>query len=93
VQIGVMSDVHGNRHALEAVLADAAEHGVLGVHASPGEDDGDGITPLRTDDELRRDLAGSEADIVFAGHTHQPTDRPVAGVRAVNRPGAPEPTT
>jgi predicted phosphodiesterase len=56
----------------------------LGVHASPGRDDGEGITPHRDENELRRDLEGAQADIVFAGHTHQPTDRVVAGIRAVN---------
>jgi predicted phosphodiesterase len=57
---------------------------VLGVHASPGRDDGDGITPHRGDDELARDLEGADAHLVFAGHTHQPTDRVVGGIRAVN---------
>jgi predicted phosphodiesterase len=56
----------------------------LGVHASPGRDDGDGITPHRDEGELRRDLAPAAAQLVFAGHTHQPTDRVVGGVRAVN---------
>jgi predicted phosphodiesterase len=57
---------------------------VLGVHASPGRDDGEGITPHRDEEELRHDLEGSHADIVLAGHTHQPTDRVVADMRAVN---------
>lgn len=57
---------------------------VLGVHASPGRDDGDGITPHRDEESLRRDLEGAGADLVFAGHTHQPANRTVAGIRAVN---------
>jgi predicted phosphodiesterase len=57
---------------------------LLGVHASPGRDDGPGISPDRPDDELHRAVAGADADIVIAGHTHQPTDRVVGGVRAVN---------
>ena len=57
---------------------------VLGVHATPGRDDGDGITPHRDEDELRADLATANADIVFAGHTHQPTDRKIGAIRAVN---------
>jgi predicted phosphodiesterase len=57
---------------------------VLGVHALPGRDDGEGITPHRDEEALRRDLDGAGADLVFAGHTHQPTDRVVAAVRAVN---------
>jgi len=57
---------------------------LLGVHSSPGLDDGAGITPHRPDDELHAALAGAEADIVCAGHTHQATDRRIGDVRAVN---------
>jgi hypothetical protein len=32
---------------------------VLGVHATPGRDDGDGITPHRDEVELRRELEGA----------------------------------
>ncbi len=60
---------------------------LLGVHASPGRDDGDGITPHRPADELHEALAGADADVVLAGHTHQATDRRVGSVRAVN-PGS-----
>ena len=63
------------------VLPDGTD--ILGVHASPGRDDGAGITPHRPEEELRRDLVGANAGLVFAGHTHQPTDRVVDGVRAV----------
>lgn len=73
-------------HALpletSAVLPDGTP--LLGVHATPGRDDGAGITPHRDIEELHRDLAGTDADVVLAGHTHQPTDRMVRGVRAVN---------
>jgi len=57
---------------------------VLGVHASPGRDDGDGISPDRPEAELRAALEGADADIVVAGHTHRPTDRRVGGIRALN---------
>lgn len=67
---------------VRTVLPDGTR--VLGVHASPGRDDGDGITPHRDEDELRSDLGSANAQLVFAGHTHQPTDRVVADVRAVN---------
>jgi predicted phosphodiesterase len=67
--------------------------GALGVHASPGKDDGDGITPDRDEEELRRDLAGADAHLVLAGHTHRPTDRVVAGVRAVNLGSVSNPIT
>ncbi len=57
---------------------------VLGVHASPGRDDGAGIAPDRPDADLAAALALGGADVVVAGHTHQPTDRVVAGIRALN---------
>ena len=60
---------------------------VLGVHASPPADDGPGIDPVISDDELGRLLAGSGADIVVGGHTHAVTDRMTGGIRALN-PGS-----
>jgi putative phosphoesterase len=66
---------------------------VLGVHASPGCDDGEGITPHRPTAELRAVLAGADAQVVFAGHTHQPTDRVVGEVRAVNLGSVSNPIT
>lgn len=66
---------------------------VLGVHASPGRDDGAGITPHRPDDELISALEGADAELVCAGHTHQPTDRVVMGVRAVNLGSVSNPVT
>ncbi len=66
---------------------------VLGVHASPGRDDGDGITPHREAHELRREMDDACAQLVFAGHTHQPTDREVGGVRAVNLGSVSNPIT
>ena len=66
---------------------------LLGVHASPGRDDGAGITPHRPDDELVAALDGAEADIVLAGHTHQPTDRTIENVRAVNGGSVSNPVT
>jgi predicted phosphodiesterase len=72
-------------------LADGTR--LLGVHASPGRDDGPGITPHRPAGELQADLAGAGADIVVAGHTHQPTDRRVGGVRAVNAGSVSNPIT
>jgi predicted phosphodiesterase len=60
---------------------------VLGVHASPGADDGPGIEPGTTDDQLGGLLAGCAADIVIGGHTHRATDRTIAGIRTLN-PGS-----
>ncbi len=57
---------------------------VLGVHAAPGTDDGPGIHPAQSDEELGALLADADADLVFTGHTHWPVDRTVGGVRAVN---------
>ena len=66
---------------------------LLGVHATPGRDDGPGITPHRPEDELRAVLAGAAADIVLAGHTHQPTDRRIGATRAVNGGSVSNPIT
>lgn len=66
---------------------------VLGVHASPGRDDGAGITPDRPEAELRADLAGAEADVVCAGHTHRPTDRQIDSIHAVNLGSVSNPVT
>jgi predicted phosphodiesterase len=76
---------------LRCVLPDGTT--VLGVHSVPGKDDGEGITPHRDEQDLRRDLEDADAKIVFAGHTHQPTDRMVAGVRAVNLGSVSNPIT
>jgi predicted phosphodiesterase len=57
---------------------------VLGVHAAPGLDDGPGIIPLLSDDELRTLLAPAEADLVIVGHTHVPLDRTIGGIRVFN---------
>ncbi len=57
---------------------------LLGVHASPGCDDGPGINPIDTDGELLGRLADADADVVFGGHTHWPVDRIAGSMRAVN---------
>ena len=65
----------------------------LGVHASPTRDDGPGVTPHRDEDELASELADADASLLFAGHTHQPTDRVVAGGRVVNGGSVSNPIT
>ncbi len=60
---------------------------VLGVHASPGADDGPGIAPSIPDDQLRQLLAGADTDVVIGGHTHFTADRLIDGIRALN-PGS-----
>ncbi|MDH5508178.1 MAG: metallophosphoesterase family protein [Anaerolineae bacterium] len=49
----------------------------LGVHAAPGADDGDGIDKDMPDADLRKALAGCAADLICAGHVHQPLNRKV----------------
>lgn len=66
---------------------------LLGVHATPGRDDGEGITPHRDEAELQEELADAQAHLVIAGHTHQPTDRYVDEVRAVNLGSVSNPIT
>jgi predicted phosphodiesterase len=60
---------------------------VLGVHASPGADDGLGIDPNISDEQLSRLLTGCAADVVIGGHTHMTADRLAGGIRALN-PGS-----
>lgn len=57
---------------------------VLLVHAAPGTDDGPGISPAMSDDEVRTAIAGAEAELIFVGHTHKPLDRTVDGIRVIN---------
>jgi putative phosphoesterase len=57
---------------------------VLCVHASPGTDEGRGMSPWMTDDDLWELFKGCEADLVFVGHTHQAQDRTVNGARLIN---------
>jgi predicted phosphodiesterase len=75
----------------ETALADGTR--LLGVHASPSSDDGRGIQPSLTDDELAVLLAGADADVVCGGHTHRPTDRTVGAQRAVNLGSVSNPIT
>ena len=66
---------------------------LLGVHASPGRDDGAGIQPRHSDAELEALLAGCEVDLVMVGHTHIALDRRVGGVRVVNLGSVSNPVT
>jgi predicted phosphodiesterase len=56
---------------------------VLAVHGAPGQDDGEGIHPETTAEQLLALLQGSCADLVLVGHTHAPFDREAGGVRVV----------
>lgn len=57
---------------------------MLGAHAAPGQDDGPGIIPTLSDDELRALVAPAEADLVIVGHTHAPLDRTIGQIRVFN---------
>ena len=59
----------------------------LGVHASPGQDDGVGIRPEGDAPDLGKSLVEANADLICVGHTHLPFDRQILGTRVVN-PGA-----
>lgn len=76
---------------LRATLTDGTR--VLGVHASPDRDDGPGVTPHRPEAELALELASAQVDLLFAGHTHLPTDRVVPGGRVVNGGSVSNPIT
>lgn len=67
---------------LVRTLPDATR--LLGVHASPGSDNGPGIDPFISDDDLAALLHGCGADLVVGGHTHAAVDRVVGNIRAVN---------
>ncbi len=56
----------------------------LGVHASPGEDNGSGFSPDDADGEMRKLLHGCEADFICVGHTHRPMTRNVDAWHLVN---------
>jgi predicted phosphodiesterase len=56
---------------------------VLFCHATP-QNDLDMVTPLTSEERLRRILDGVRADVVVAGHTHIQEDRRVGDVRWVN---------
>lgn len=80
--LGMLDTLHGNQ---STVLVDGTT--VLGVHASPGSDDGPGFDSVSSDEKIARLLAGVDADWVVGGHTHDPTDREVGGCRVLN-PGS-----
>lgn len=58
---------------------------VLLVHASPGRDDGHGISESTTDAELREaGWADADVDLIIVGHTHRPLKRQLDGVHIIN---------
>jgi len=67
---------------IETTLPDGTH--LLGVHASPGRDDGPGFAPDYSDQDILARLQGAPVGLVCAGHTHQPMSRQVGGWHVVN---------
>ena len=63
-------------------LADGTR--LLAVHASPGTDEGHGLNPHLSHDELEEAFGGCDADLVFVGHTHWQMEVDLDGTRIVN---------
>jgi putative phosphoesterase len=59
----------------------------LGVHASPGTDDGTGISPASSESEIETLFNNCEANLICVGHTHLPLDRRWGQMHLVN-PGS-----
>jgi len=59
----------------------------LGVHASPGRDDGLGISPEMKESDIQELFSACDANLVCMGHTHLPMERRWNGIHLVN-PGA-----
>jgi predicted phosphodiesterase len=72
--------------ALPASLRSELANGdrLVGVHASPGRDDGPGVHGGLSEDEVDHLLDLAEADILCAGHTHVPLQRRVGRRSVVN---------
>lgn len=76
---------------LETVLTDGTKF--LGVHASFGKDDGVGVKPETSDNDLRDLFEGCNADLVCVGYTHKSSDRQIDNIRIVNVGSLSNPTT
>lgn len=57
---------------------------VLLVHSTPSSDEGHGLNPALSDDELRAEVEGCGADLICVGHFHLPMDRRLDGIRVIN---------
>jgi hypothetical protein len=71
--------------SIETHLPDGST--LLGVHASPGRDDGAGIDDASDDAALAGLVTTRGTEFVVGGNPHDPTDRSVAGIRAPNPGG------
>lgn len=66
---------------------------LLGVHSSPGQDDGRGLTPRQSDETLLGLLDQCDADLICVGHTHWPMNRHVGAYHVVNLGSVSNPVT
>lgn len=57
---------------------------LLGVHASPGCDGGDGLRPDYSEKFLHEQVAGCDADLLVVGHTHWPMNRRLDDLHLIN---------
>jgi predicted phosphodiesterase len=57
---------------------------LLGVHASPNTDEGEGVHPNLTDEALQIALANCDADLICVGHTHWPLSKHIDGKHVIN---------
>ena len=60
---------------------------LLAAHASPGTDDGRGIRPDTSEQELQSMVNNVDADLVCVGHNHAAFEHCIGGVHVVN-PGS-----
>jgi predicted phosphodiesterase len=67
---------------LQELLPDGTRF--LGVHGSPGRDEGDGIAPMMSDEEVEGIMQGCEAGLICVGHTHRAMNRRVGRWHVVN---------
>lgn len=67
---------------MHAILPDGSCF--LGVHASPGRDDGTGIIPGMDDGDMGALFEHCPAGLVCLGHTHQPSDQTYRDIHVVN---------
>jgi predicted phosphodiesterase len=57
---------------------------ILAVHASPGDDDGEGLHPGSSDEDIASLVNGCDADLLLVGHTHEALVRQVGETLVVN---------
>jgi predicted phosphodiesterase len=60
---------------------------VLLFHAHPSSDEGPGLNPTRSDDEIQAEIADTEADLICVGHFHMAMNRRMNGIHIIN-PGS-----